>query len=197
MAQTFAPVILGLTQVHFVVCFPITSGVPHSPITTVGWVSDPKGRGTFSLLTSCLATMLLCVWSALHLNIPEAGHNPAKFLLRNIKWMLVGLFGPELVVFSAWRQFNSAKTLQDIVQQIARDRKDSLTNAEGKQETLQVGEMQYGECLMLTVRSMVDLIRLTIHMMINRTGPSCMGFMLRWAALSSISTPFRLQYSLH
>jgi hypothetical protein len=31
--------------------------------------------------------------------------------MRNFKWGLIGVFGPELVVFAAWRQYNSAKEL--------------------------------------------------------------------------------------
>ena len=197
MAQILVPVILGLTQAHVAIGLPTTRLTQRSAVATVGWVSDPNGRGTFSLLISCLATMLLCVWSALHLNIPEAGQNQAKFWLRNIKWMLLGLVGPELVVFSAWRQFNSAKTLQGIIQQIAKDRKASLTNAEGEDETVQVSETRCEDILMLTFRSMTDLTRLTMHMTTNRTGLSCMDFMLLWAVLSLISMPVRIQCYLH
>lgn len=36
-----------------------------------GWVPEPQGRGTLSLLYSCLATILLCTWSVLHLQVPK------------------------------------------------------------------------------------------------------------------------------
>ena len=35
-----------------------------------GWVSTNCGRGTSDILWSCLATILLCVWTVLHLPIP-------------------------------------------------------------------------------------------------------------------------------
>ena len=35
-----------------------------------GWVSTDCGRGTSDILWSCLATILLCVWTVIHLPIP-------------------------------------------------------------------------------------------------------------------------------
>ena len=35
------------------------------------WVPDPDNRGTWSLLYSCVFTLVLCVWTAIHLNIPS------------------------------------------------------------------------------------------------------------------------------
>lgn len=96
----------------------VVSGLPLARAAsfmapTTGWVADPSGRGTLSIITSCVLTMGLCVWSALHLNIPSWKETTVQMWLRNIKWMLMGLFGPELVVFGAWRQYASARTLQN------------------------------------------------------------------------------------
>jgi hypothetical protein len=90
---------------------PVAIATSNATVPTVGWVSDPNGRGTFSLVFSCLLTLGLCVWSAMHLNIPPHNESPAKTWLRNLKWGVIGTFGPELVVFAAWRQYNSARTL--------------------------------------------------------------------------------------
>jgi hypothetical protein len=84
---------------------------PRNSTITAGWVSTPNERGTFSLVTSCLLTLGLCVWSAMHINIPPYGESPVQYWLRNGKWALVGFLGPELVVFAAWRQYNSAQAL--------------------------------------------------------------------------------------
>ncbi|TVY76016.1 hypothetical protein LSUE1_G006257, partial [Lachnellula suecica] len=83
---------------------------------TVGWVSDPSGRGTFSLVSSCVLTLGLCVWSAMHLNIPPYKEGALYGWITYIKWGLLGFVGPELVVLAAWRQYNSAKTLHAEVQ---------------------------------------------------------------------------------
>ena len=36
-----------------------------------GWVSEPQGRGTTSIVYSCLGTVLICTWSVLHLDVPK------------------------------------------------------------------------------------------------------------------------------
>lgn len=36
-----------------------------------GWQPEPSGRGTWSIVWSCLTTILLCTWSALHLPVPD------------------------------------------------------------------------------------------------------------------------------
>lgn len=78
---------------------------------TVGWQSDPDGRGTFTLVSSCNFTLTICVYSAMHLNVPPRGESVPSFWLRNIRWALLGIFGPELVVFIAWKQYLSAKAV--------------------------------------------------------------------------------------
>lgn len=88
---------------------------------TVGWVGDPNGRGTLSLVISSLLTLGLCVWSAMHLNIPPRGETEAQIWIKNLKWGLVGVVAPELVVFAAWRQYNSAKALHDILETISKE----------------------------------------------------------------------------
>lgn len=98
-------------------CFVVSTMIPSTfasndtTVATVGWMADPSGRGTFSLVTSCLFTLGLCVWTAMHLNIPPIGESLLQTWMRNIKWGLTGIFAPELVVYAAWRQYNSAKQL--------------------------------------------------------------------------------------
>jgi hypothetical protein len=65
----------------------------------VGWVPDPDQRGTISLLLTCLVTMFLCVWSALHLNIPARTQWRAR-AGRRATWLLFALLAPELVSYS-------------------------------------------------------------------------------------------------
>lgn len=38
-----------------------------------GWVDESNTRDTFGILSSCMATTVLCVWTALDLNIPSLG----------------------------------------------------------------------------------------------------------------------------
>ncbi|KAM7187470.1 hypothetical protein V8F33_011210 [Rhypophila sp. PSN 637] len=70
----------------------------------LGWVQEPDGRGSFSILKSCVITLVLCVYTALHLNIPPANSTKIFLVWRKTKWILVGVFAPEIVVFVAWAQ---------------------------------------------------------------------------------------------
>ena len=89
-----------------------TASPPGDKTETVGWQSDPNGRGTFTLVSSCLLTLIICVYSAMHLNVPPYGESTTQFWMRNIRWGLLGIFGPELIVFIAWKQYQSANTIQ-------------------------------------------------------------------------------------
>lgn len=49
------------------------------PNNTATWHLELARRGTFGLLSSCLITTGLCVWTAVHLNIPEYGKVKRQF----------------------------------------------------------------------------------------------------------------------
>ena len=68
-------------------------------------------RGTFRLLISCIVTLSLCVYTALHLNIPSPGSSTSAIYMKKTWWVLLGIFAPELVVYTAWGQWNSARKL--------------------------------------------------------------------------------------
>jgi hypothetical protein len=84
---------------------------------TTSWYSPPNTRGTWQLLVTCLITINLCVWTAVHLNIPAKidKKRPLKerlwsnYYYRRIRWVLLGLLAPELVVYTAWMQWESAR----------------------------------------------------------------------------------------
>ena len=65
-----------------------------------GWVSTDCGRGTSDILWSCLATIVLCVWTAMHLPVPYYhGQRPLstrqKLLRSGIGPALFSVFVPE------------------------------------------------------------------------------------------------------
>src|ERR1700712_543806 len=86
------------------------------------WHAESNQRGTFSILSSCLATLALCVWSAIHINIVP-NHNDEHDPLRTPKtkrgyfrifsdaclwifprqtwikigWVFLAIFAPEVV----------------------------------------------------------------------------------------------------
>ncbi|QDS70094.1 hypothetical protein FKW77_005027 [Venturia effusa] len=89
---------------------PISSSNATSPV--VGFVPQNGDRDTLSLLFSCLLTLGLCVYSAVHLNIPPKNESVWRMRCRELQWCIIGLFGPELVVYAAWRQWSSARELK-------------------------------------------------------------------------------------
>ena len=88
---------------------------------TSPWQPQPTFRGTFGILSTCLVTLGLCAWSAIHLNMPARNEAPWDFIyalsvwknarekrpwcyiswpgqtLRKTAWALLGFFTPELV----------------------------------------------------------------------------------------------------
>ncbi|KAH7152567.1 hypothetical protein EDB81DRAFT_647346 [Dactylonectria macrodidyma] len=78
---------------------------------THAWVPEPTVRGTWSILSSCIITILFCIWSAVQLNVPP--YNEAKFIhVTHTTWkrmgmLLLGLLAPELVTATAWLVLHS------------------------------------------------------------------------------------------
>ncbi|KAH5025437.1 hypothetical protein HBI82_185340 [Parastagonospora nodorum] len=88
-------------------------GNPSSNETLL-WGAEPRFRGTYSILSSCIITIGLCVWTAVHLNVPEHGKVMPQFL-RKVKWLAVGLFAPELVAWTAFQQRREAQMICDVL----------------------------------------------------------------------------------
>jgi hypothetical protein len=84
----------------------------NSTIPRVSWVSQPSRRGTSQLVGSCVITLALCVWTALHLNVPAKEKSVIRRTLHKAKWALFGILAPELVVYTAFVQLISAANLR-------------------------------------------------------------------------------------
>lgn len=75
---------------------------------SASWHRPPDSRGSFNILSSCVVTLGLCIWSAVHLNIPKHDPSPkrrkwnpkgwikAKHLHKAV-WLIIGLLAPEMV----------------------------------------------------------------------------------------------------
>ncbi|KAK2053713.1 hypothetical protein LY76DRAFT_638874 [Colletotrichum caudatum] len=87
-------------------------GYVNASSSTTGWVSEPNGRGTFGLICSCVLTLTICVWTALHLNVPAVRSTTRSRALERTKWVLYGIFAPELVVATAAAQYIVARWLK-------------------------------------------------------------------------------------
>uniref|UniRef100_L7J1S9 Wax synthase domain-containing protein n=1 Tax=Pyricularia oryzae (strain P131) TaxID=1143193 RepID=L7J1S9_PYRO1 len=98
---------------------PVLAWAAQTDSPLVGYVPDPRGRGTPSLLVSCILTLIVCVWSALHLNVPPRTQSTSRNILLNAQWIIAGMYAPEMVVFVAWRQWSSARLLQKMITEAA------------------------------------------------------------------------------
>lgn len=77
-----------------------------------GWVPEPQGRGTWSILWSCLATIFICTWSALHLDVPKR-HSVWYLLFRKLGWMFIASTAPEVVLYNSADNFFEARDLSN------------------------------------------------------------------------------------
>jgi hypothetical protein len=84
------------------------------------WIHEPEVRGTWGILSSCLFTLTLCVYTAIHLNVPRSEESFGARVLRKSKWVLVAIFAPEVVLYSAYVQWNAARVLVKDLNAIAK-----------------------------------------------------------------------------
>jgi hypothetical protein len=99
-----------------------------SNTTTTAWKAEPDGRGTFGLISSCILTLVFCVWSALHLNVPPSKSPKGRQALEKTCWIVYGVFAPELVVATAASQYITARWLKKEIEKDA-------AHCDGKEST--------------------------------------------------------------
>lgn len=93
----------------------------NTTLPDFNWEPQPMHRGSFSILATCFVTLALCTWKIVHLNLPgvcpqadlpwsawwrpgtsrSVRHRLIHILgghqvTRQIGWLLIGLFTPEL-----------------------------------------------------------------------------------------------------
>lgn len=95
------------------------AALPRSPgnatnLHHVGFVSDPTGRGTISLVSSCFLTLFTCVWTAVHFNARPA-QSIYIITVERVFWMMLAVLLPESVLFYALEQWIAARDLQEAV----------------------------------------------------------------------------------
>ena len=96
---------------------PFTWAYQNSTMVS-GWVNDPDGRGTFTILSSCIITLSLCVYTSIHLNVRPYKQTELQSWIETTKWVFFGILAPELMVFVAWRQYMSARALDRTVNEL-------------------------------------------------------------------------------
>jgi hypothetical protein len=68
-------------------------------------------RTLFGIIWSCLSTIIICAWTAVHPNVPPPNRWRARWnRLKTMFWMIIA---PELVLGWAVRQFFAAREIRD------------------------------------------------------------------------------------
>ncbi|KAF9069533.1 hypothetical protein BDP27DRAFT_1519660, partial [Rhodocollybia butyracea] len=74
---------------------------------------QPDFRGTYGLVPSCLITLGLFVWTAVHLDVPvQTFQGRLLPYWRKVKWVLLGMLAPELLLFIACLQYWTSHNVQ-------------------------------------------------------------------------------------
>lgn len=105
-----------LVMLHTVLAAPTHNLTQLRTETAPSWVADADNRGTWNLLYSCVFTLALCVWTAIHLNVPAAGESRHRQFFRKAQWVIAAIFAPELAVYTAWQQWSWARQIRDELQ---------------------------------------------------------------------------------
>ena len=85
------------------------------------WVNGPPTRGTFQILWTCTFALFICVYTAIHPNVPAPWDSFWSHNLRRTKWVLVAIFAPEAVVLTAWQQFLAARRFREAIRGVAEE----------------------------------------------------------------------------
>lgn len=79
-------------------------------VPLVSWKDGPDGRGTYDILSLCISTLLICVWNAVHMDIPTRT-SFWNVHVKRVGWLVGGLVLPEMLVLTALGQFVKARQL--------------------------------------------------------------------------------------
>ncbi|KKP05798.1 hypothetical protein THAR02_02082 [Trichoderma harzianum] len=73
------------------------------------WVGAPNIRGTWDIVWTCFATIFVCTYTLLCLNLPAPSDSALVLIRRRVLWMVLAIIGPEIVLSYAAGQWSRAK----------------------------------------------------------------------------------------
>lgn len=89
--------------------------LPPNSDAHVGYQQGANRRGTLDLIWSCLSTIFICVYVAMHVDIPNGRDGRWNKLLHKVGWMVIGLFAPEFVLALAASEFEIAMRVKRVL----------------------------------------------------------------------------------
>jgi len=66
------------------------------------WHPSPTTRGTWDIYLSCGLLIILCIWTAIHMNPPAPGEHWTWQTCRKIGYAYLAFVIPELVAVNSW-----------------------------------------------------------------------------------------------
>ncbi|KAF6811557.1 hypothetical protein CSOJ01_05690 [Colletotrichum sojae] len=82
-----------------------------SQLKSALWVNSPTVRGSVEILWTCLVTLVACVYTVLHLNVPSKIGKWSN-LLDKLRWVVMAVLMPEIVFVVAAKQLREALALR-------------------------------------------------------------------------------------
>ena len=70
-----------------------------------------KPPGTWTILYNCCFTLSLCVITAIHMNVGPPGETNFQWFRRKSKWVTIAVLAPEIMLYTAGKQWFSASRL--------------------------------------------------------------------------------------
>jgi hypothetical protein len=122
----------------------LSSLAPAYAFETVGFVKEDNQRDTISLLFSCFLTIGLCVYTAIHFNIPPKNEPSHVTVLKQLKWCITGILSPEAIVYTAYRQIGAATSLRKNIEAMRNGSKDFRLFGESQVRFLRVDLCKLG-----------------------------------------------------
>ena len=87
---------------------------PAIPTEAPQCIHIEQCRTVWSIIISCASTIFLCVWVAIHMNIPEPNESRWSILTRRVGVMLFAIFAPDVIVVWAAREFYNAGLIAQV-----------------------------------------------------------------------------------
>lgn len=101
------------------------------------WVPGPDSRGTWDIALSCLATLLLCTWTAIHTVVPpDLGW--AQGMFNKLWWVFVGICWPEYLFGCAYKEFWEVRKLRNMLREL-QESKPQQTPSPAPGESKEIG----------------------------------------------------------
>lgn len=72
----------------------------------VGWVEESPGRGTLSLVVTCLFTICLCTWAVIHARVCKS---PSRRCLHKVVLFLKTVIVPEFIAVEGLQEWSQAR----------------------------------------------------------------------------------------